>query len=564
MRRHAFRLGALALGTLAFLSASSANRARADGIDLNRYAAAETVFDGFALSRPDDLGDGRFGINLHLDYANDPLVLELRSGSSGSELASVVSDELVAHMNLALGLWSRLIVFGGVDAILLMKGDEYVDPATDATTRTADGTGLGDGRLGGRVRLAGEREDLASIALQLTLTLPLGGAVATNQNYSGEESATFLPELLFELRPGPVRLTLNLGSRLRKDADLDGAGALKDELVYGLGATIPLASDVVDLHLEGYGSTSFADFGDREATPFEGLGGFKVWPDKHWALGIAAGTGIVRGVGSPDFRIVGSFGWATPEEEEAPPPKAKRRAPKPTPTDRDGDGLLDKNDKCPDEAEDDDDYQDNDGCPDPDNDADGVVDDDDKCPMDPEDKDEFADDDGCPDRDNDHDGVLDDDDKCPVVPGPKSEQGCPGRVRVEKGMIVILERVEFAVNKDIILEKSEPLLSEVRDTIAANPQIKLIRVEGHTDDRGKDAYNMDLSSRRARSVARWLRDHGVEEDRLEAYGCGETNPIESNDDEAGRQTNRRVEFHIIDPAPDGGPRSAVYCEPLAL
>lgn len=571
MPRHVSRFGALALVTTvsAVAGVVAPVPAHADGIDLDRYAASETVYDGFALSRPDDLGDGRFGVVLHLDYANDPLVLELRRGSSDSESAAVVSDELVAHLNLAVGLWSRLILFGGADAILVMEGDDFVDPAagpSGAPASTADGTGLGDAWLGARVRLVGEREDIAALALQLTVTLPLGGAVASGQHYSGEESVTALPALLFELRPGPLRLTLNLGSRIRKDASLGGTSALTDELVYGLGATLPLARDAVDLHLEAYGTTSLADFGKREATPIEGLGGFKFWLAKHLALGIAGGTGLVRGVGAPDFRLVGTFGWATPQEEPAPPPTERPRPaqPKPTPTDRDGDGLLDVDDKCPDDAEDKDDFEDQDGCPDPDNDADGVLDADDKCPSDPEDKDEFADEDGCPDPDNDHDHVLDADDQCPIVPGPKEEHGCPGRVRVEKGMIVILERVEFAVNKDIILEQSGPLLGEVRDTIAANPQIKLIRVEGHTDDRGKDAYNMNLSSRRARSVALWLRDHGVDENRLEAYGCGETNPIESNDDEAGRQANRRVEFHIIDPPPDTGPRSAVYCEPIAL
>jgi outer membrane protein OmpA-like peptidoglycan-associated protein len=226
--------------------------------------------------------------------------------------------------------------------------------------------------------------------------------------------------------------------------------------------------------------------------------------------------------------------------------------------------LRDPDDRCPRDPEDRDRFEDTDGCPDPDNDADRVFDASDKCPDEAEDLDEFDDVDGCPEPDNDLDGVLDTDDRCPVVPGPESEHGCPGRVRVEKGMIVILERVEFAVNQDVILDTSLELLGEVRDTIAANPQMKLIRVEGHTDDRGKDAYNLDLSSRRARSVARWLRDHDVDEDRLEAYGCGKTNPSESNDSESGRQANRRVEFHIIDPPPDAGPRSAVYCEPIAL
>ncbi len=562
MRVRGTRVLAAALAAAACISASAPRVVRADSIDLNRYTAAETVHDGFTLSRPNDLGSGRVGLVLHLDYANDPLVLELRQGTSNSETAAVVSDQLAAHINFALGLWSRLVLFAGADMNLVMQGEDYVDPVTGAVVRSADGVGLGDGRLGARVRLVGERDDVAGLALQLTLGLPLAVAVASGENYSGEESVTLLPELLFELRPGDVRITMNLGSRIRKDAVLGGTDALSDELVYGLGVTIPLSKDSVDLLLEGFGAASLADFGGRESTPIEWLGGFKFRVADDMALGIVGGTGLVRGIGSPDFRIVGTFGWASAEKPAAPLPEEKPVVPEPR--DQDGDGLVDASDQCPTDPEDTDEFEDADGCPDPDNDKDGVLDAADECRNEAEDMDEFADADGCPEPDNDLDGVLDADDRCPIVPGPKSEHGCPGRVRVEKGMIIILERVEFAVNKDVILESSLPLLGEVSDSIAANPQLKLIRVEGHTDDRGKDAHNMDLSSRRARSVARWLRDHGVDEARLEAYGCGKTNPIESNDDESGRQANRRVEFHIIDPAPDTGPRSAVYCKPIAL
>ncbi|MEZ4255375.1 MAG: OmpA family protein [Polyangiales bacterium] len=116
----------------------------------------------------------------------------------------------------------------------------------------------------------------------------------------------------------------------------------------------------------------------------------------------------------------------------------------------------------------------------------------------------------------------------------------------------------------MILKQSNDVLVEVGATIAANKQIKRIRVEGHTDDRGNDAKNMDLSKRRARSVAKWLMDSGIAAERLEAYGCGENVPLESNTTNAGRQANRRVEFHIVDPAPKSGVRSTDGCEPIEL
>lgn len=99
------------------------------------------------------------------------------------------------------------------------------------------------------------------------------------------------------------------------------------------------------------------------------------------------------------------------------------------PGDDDGDGILNPYDKCPDQAEDKDGFEDDDGCPELDNDKDGVADLEDKCPNEPEDKDGFEDYDGCPELDNDKDGVPDDKDKCPTQAedkdGYKDDDGCP-------------------------------------------------------------------------------------------------------------------------------------------
>jgi outer membrane protein OmpA-like peptidoglycan-associated protein len=105
------------------------------------------------------------------------------------------------------------------------------------------------------------------------------------------------------------------------------------------------------------------------------------------------------------------------------PPEGKRLP------DTDGDGLYDPSDRCPAAAEDYDEFEDADGCPDEDNDGDGLLDADDECPLEPEDPDGFEDGDGCPDEDNDGDGLLDADDECPDQPedadGFEDRDGCP-------------------------------------------------------------------------------------------------------------------------------------------
>ena len=126
---------------------------------------------------------------------------------------------------------------------------------------------------------------------------------------------------------------------------------------------------------------------------------------------LAAGTGLVAGIGAPSFRIAAAVGWRSTGE----------------PPDWDLDGLPDEDDPCPQEAEDVDGYQDHDGCIDPDNDRDGILDEDDECPDQSEDTDNVDDEDGCPGFDNDHDGLLDVDDQCPTDYGPPQTLGCPDR-----------------------------------------------------------------------------------------------------------------------------------------
>ncbi|MCB9736723.1 MAG: OmpA family protein [Deltaproteobacteria bacterium] len=219
--------------------------------------------------------------------------------------------------------------------------------------------------------------------------------------------------------------------------------------------------------------------------------------------------------------------------------------------DGDKDGIPDDKDKCPTQPEDIDGFEDEDGCPDPDNDGDGILDKKDKCPLDAEDKDGFQDGDGCPDPDNDRDGIPDEKDKCPDqaedFDGCQDEDGCPeaGRVCVTKEKIVITEKVFFATGKATIQARSFSLLDEVAKVLNDNKQIKLVEVQGHTDNRGNDDFNLKLSDARARAVYTYLIGKGVDPSRLTAQGYGETRPIGDNNTSIGREANRRVEFVIL-------------------
>jgi len=90
---------------------------------------------------------------------------------------------------------------------------------------------------------------------------------------------------------------------------------------------------------------------------------------------------------------------------------------------------------------------------------------------------------------------------------------------------------------------SFPLLNEVAQALTDNPTIH-VRIEGHTDSRGSDKFNLKLSKGRAKSVMTYLINKGISTDRMESEGYGESQPIADNRTAAGRAENRRVEFFI--------------------
>ncbi len=222
--------------------------------------------------------------------------------------------------------------------------------------------------------------------------------------------------------------------------------------------------------------------------------------------------------------------------------------------DNDKDGILDENDRCPNSAEDLDGFKDSDGCPDPDNDEDGIVDGRDECPDQPEDLDGFEDEDGCPDPDNDGDGVIDAQDQCPDTPAGMQvdEKGCqlvtapetitPAVVAAPAALPQgrVLEGVNFASGSAELLPESIDVLLELAFTLQENPT-RRIEVRGHTDATGDAALNLDLSQRRAQAVRDKLIEMGIDPGRVTAVGYGQEFPIADNGTREGRARNRRVE-----------------------
>jgi len=227
--------------------------------------------------------------------------------------------------------------------------------------------------------------------------------------------------------------------------------------------------------------------------------------------------------------------------------------------DRDGDGVSDDRDLCVEVAQGPDPEPMRPGCPAADSDHDGVADHADACPdvvpgaiADPARP-------GCPDGDRDGDGYADSRDRCPAEPetfnNVTDEDGCPEAqapmVVIRSGMIQLQGNpVNFAPASDrIIGRRSFEILDALAAVLRAHSEIARVDIQGHTDDRGARATNLELSARRARAVRTYLVDHGVAPERVEAHGLGPDRPIADNARSEGRATNRRVEVHILDVLP---------------
>ena len=145
-------------------------------------------------------------------------------------------------------------------------------------------------------------------------------------------------------------------------------------------------------------------------------------------------------------------------------------------------------------------------------------------------------------KDSDKDGVEDSKDLCPNTPKGLSvtEDGCPAIV---KEVSLLAKSVYFETASDVLKSESSASLNKVAEILNSNLAARL-SIEGHTDNTGDAAMNLDLSKRRASAVKNFLMGQGVSSDRLNAEGYGETRPVADNGTQEGRALNRRVEMII--------------------
>lgn len=209
----------------------------------------------------------------------------------------------------------------------------------------------------------------------------------------------------------------------------------------------------------------------------------------------------------------------------------------PAPQDSDNDGVMDPRDQCQDTPMGV--SVDNRGC-ESDADNDGVADSRDQCPNTPAGAQVNSR--GC-EADSDNDGVVNSRDECPnTAAGAKVDStGCEGTTETVE---TIELSVQFPNNSSVIGDRFDSEIRRVAEFMEQYPETT-VEIAGHSDSRGDADYNQFLSQRRAEAVANRLTGAlGIDEDRVSAVGYGESQPVASNETEAGRAENRRVEARI--------------------
>jgi outer membrane protein OmpA-like peptidoglycan-associated protein len=583
-------------------------------------ALAQTVLPNFELERLElnpgaegsllvGMGEllpaGDYRVSLVAAYAHSPLLLDL-----DGQVFSIVGGRATTHAAVAYAPLDWLQVMLQVPLAFQLTGN-----LGDTGFAAPASFGLGTPTAAARVGLLTQTEAGGiDLAMELGAGLPVGSAAMLGRD---DGMLRLAPRLMVGRHFGFIRAGLEVGfvRRLRQRIT-ETAVVAQDQIGNELrvGAAIATTGRRLRWEMNVRGMVPLTEQpGSAELLP-----GVRYLVNPSLEMFAMMGVGVGSAPGTPLFRMMvgGAFGDATPRRgpgessvncapglphtiEECPDMDEDndgvRNIDDRCPTvpgdvarkgcsaqDTDGDGLEDMLDGCPFEPG----LAANQGCPLRDADKDETPDETDSCPNDPG----PADNRGCPVRDTDKDGIDNDKDECPNEAGPvarngcpesdtdkdgvpnridscatesgdPSNKGCPGHVQplvqIEVRELKLTNKVMFLPEQPRIdLARSSDVLDWVARVIREHPEMPLVVVGAHTDNRGVPDNNRRLSQARAEAVRQYLISKGVPPERLQAQGYGQDRPIDTNLTSIGRENNRRVEFIIVDPEQEkaGSPR----------
>jgi len=604
MRRGEFLHRGLALALALSCTASVAQNAPPlRGFDLERLELNPGAEGALLVGLGELLPAGAFRATVMMQYAHQPLVY-VDTGGKEDQRFAIVAGRATAHLAAAYAPLEWLQVGMQLPMVAFQAGDSDGMARNQITVPAQQS--LSTPVVSARAGLLTQTEKGGvDLALELGVGLPLGRQESFTRDADGPRLA---PKVMVGRHFGRIRAGVEVGYQQRSRLKLtEQTGDIEDEVGQEVRVGVALATTGRRLRWEVNvrGMLPLTD----QPSSVELLPGGRYLVSPSLELFALGGLGIGAAPGTPMFRLMvgGAFGRVVPPrgpgessvrcEMGLSPEEKIQECPS---EDQDGDTVRNSDDKCPlvrgDVARGGCSAQDTDGdgiedmldgcpvepgpaarqgCPVPDQDKDDLPDESDSCPTDPG----PADNRGCPVRDSDKDGLDNDKDECPNEAGPPARNGCPESdtdkdgvpnrvdscanepgdaknlgcpahvlplVEIKPDRLMVLGKVFFESSQARIQPRSFELLDWVARVIKEHPEIPVVGVGAHTDDRGFPDSNRWLSQGRAEAVRQHLINKGVAPERLRAQGFGQDRPIDSNATSIGRENNRRVEFLIVD------------------
>ncbi len=528
-----------AVACLLILTHAGAAHARNTGFAVQRYVPSTLQDWTYRIERPwyQDRWQN-VAVGLTLDYSHNPLLLTALDPHDNIVASQgVITHALFGHLQVATSLRDRLTVLAEMPVLLAQSAQSV--GGIDPTAAVA----FADPRLGARVRLWNHAE---SDPISLHVTGDLWIPVRDNSTVGDLSPRGLMRAVAGGMLLDHIAWTASAGMLARPTAQQSTLPALQPQTAGAelqWAAALGWTNRARTWHVgpeftydttvnQGHAFTS-------QTSTVEALLGAQASIAGTVRVGAAVGTALLREPGTPDFRAIARITW-----------QPSSGAFQPGVPDTDADGVPDAQDRCPVEPQGSAADPHLPGCPLRDGDGDGVLDDQDMCPGAPSGPHPDPQRLGCPSLDTDGDGIADGNDACPDVPGNPSadpnRHGCreaetpPSSPPLER---LAVPPVRFELNRARLLPASDAALNIALDALNRRPDIR-VAVEGHTDNTGAEAYNVELSKRRARAVVQWLTAHHVDPARLQSDGFGPHRPVTDNATIEGRRTNRRVEFVV--------------------
>ncbi len=484
---------------------------------LQRFRPAPGVGDYLTVFGSSVAPHLEWNAGVMMNYADDPLQLGTLETPGRRTIANQTQMDLMG----SIGLFDLLELGVVLPWTVLQRSVELqplVPSGTDPSTVPFRRTALNDVRVTAKFQLLSLMDSPVGLAFLVGGSLPVGmsNALASDGGFGAETSVVAEYVIL-----QTIRVAANLGFRYRPGQRIIRAAVIGNELTWGLGGHAPFLTERLDVIAELTGAVGVqprpAHLRGVNAgeVPVELLGGVRFKMHEDWTLTGGAGAGLSNGYGTPDWRVffgvtgqwvTGGWWWVDYRQPgfraEVDPCDERSQAR--------GRRLRFEPADCPEPEVEERDIQER---------ASILEDPPTRVPRQPREPRE------------------------PEYELPEQDEG-PASLR--QGAIIITEQVNFATGSADILPESYDVLDAVVRILRRQDDIRLMRVEGHTDSVGNANANLRLSQSRSEAVREYLIRHGIAPERVEAIGYGEERPVADNSTAEGRAENRRVEFNILE------------------